>query len=354
MPLLSIKEIYRKNEQLPHHTEANIYKYLNYNTEFLTGVKVQQTGNFIRINPSYNDPDYMCYDCEFRDDYISSFYFEDTKAYEDVRVLDKTIIKDKFVSGNELITTTTYNYNNAIHLQPTSKSTVFSDGVQSDTQFKYAHEKGNQLMISKNMIGIPLETTTTQTIGGVTKTLGKTETIYPTALPTSQTGTLVLPLSSVSYDLQNNAPTADITYDKYDSKGNLLQYTGKDWVSTTIIWGYNQTQPIAKITGAKLSDISQSLIDSIVSASDTDAAAAPGNDETALLNALDAFRKDPTLANYQVTTYSYDPLIGVRSITPPSGIREVYIYDAANRLKEIREDNQFGKILKEFKYNYKN
>jgi hypothetical protein len=55
-----------------------------------------------------------------------------------------------------------------------------------------------------------------------------------------------------------------------------------------------------------------------------------------------------------VTTYTYDPLIGVRSITPPSGIREVYIYDTANRLKEIRENDATGKLLKEFKYNYKN
>ncbi|WP_374464396.1 hypothetical protein [Chryseobacterium sp.] len=59
------------------------------------------------------------------------------------------------------------------------------------------------------------------------------------------------------------------------------------------------------------------------------------------------------MPNYQITTYTYDPLIGVRSITPPSGIREVYIYDSANRLKEIRENNQTGNLLKEFKYNYK-
>lgn len=34
-------------------------------------------------------------------------------------------------------------------------------------------------------------------------------------------------------------------------------------------------------------------------------------------------------------------------------IPEVYIYDTANRLKEIREQTNSGKILKEFKYNYK-
>ena len=63
--------------------------------------------------------------------------------------------------------------------------------------------------------------------------------------------------------------------------------------------------------------------------------------------------KNSVLSNYSITTYTYDPLVGVTSITPPSGIREVYLYDTANRLKEIREDNATGKILKEFKYNYK-
>ena len=60
-----------------------------------------------------------------------------------------------------------------------------------------------------------------------------------------------------------------------------------------------------------------------------------------------------------VTTYTYDPLIGVTTITPPSGIREQYLYDTANRLKEIqvRERDNTGnyvvKTIKELKYNYK-
>ncbi|WP_344830709.1 hypothetical protein [Chryseobacterium ginsenosidimutans] len=256
--------------------------------------------------------------------------------------------------GNQDIVSTTKTFTSSTNHHQLMKQTTASDGVVNETSYSYAHEKNNQLMISKNMIGIPLETITTKTVNGVTKPLGKSETVYPTSLPTPQAGNLILPISVKSYDLQNNTPTTDITYDKYDLKGNLQQYTTKDGISTTIIWGYNQTQPIAKITGAKLSDIQQSLIDAIVTASDTDASATASNDESAFLALLDTFRKDPSMAGYQVTTYTYDPLIGVRSITPPSGIREVYIYDSANRLKEIRENNQAGNILKEFKYNYKN
>jgi len=260
-----------------------------------------------------------------------------------------------YLDGNPVLTQTEYFYENPSHFQISKEKVTLPEGIVNETNYQYAHEKGNQLMIDKNMVGIPLETAKTQTVGGITSILSKTETIYPTSVPTSQTGNLVLPTSILSYSLQNpTTGSTEITYDKYDAKGNLQQYTTKDGISTAIIWGYNSTQPIAKIEGAKLLDINPTLISAIVSASDTDASSGANNDETTFLSTLNDFRNDPSLSTYQITTFTYDPLIGVRSITPPSGIREVYIYDSANRLKEIREQNQTGKLLKEYQYNYKN
>jgi hypothetical protein len=280
-------------------------------------------------------------------------YYLNKEAFGWAKLMNTTS-KNYFYTGTQtsvLNSATSFVYS-ANNMQPLKQTSTISDGTVNESSYSYAHEKGNQLMIDKNMVGIPLETTTTQTTGGVAKTISKTETIYPTSVPTTQTGNLVLPTSALSYDLQNGNPSTEVTYDKYDVKGNLQQYTTKDGVSTTIIWGYNQTQPIAKITGANLSDIQQSMIDSIVNASNSDASN-PAN-EPALVTALDNFRNNSALAGYQISTYTYDPLIGVTSITPPSGIREVYLYDAANRLKEIREGNQTRKLLKVFKYNYKN
>ena len=116
--------------------------------------------------------------------------------------------------------------------------------------------------------------------------------------------------------------------------------------------GYDYTQPIAKIEGAQLSGISQSLMDTIVNASNTDAQNGNDTSEQNLISALDTFRSDASLSGYQISTYTYDPLIGVRSITPPSGIREYYRYDTANRLEKVIDSDK--KVLKEFKYNYKN
>ncbi|WP_131329607.1 hypothetical protein [Chryseobacterium piperi] len=255
-----------------------------------------------------------------------------------------------------LVQTTKYFYGSNQHNQVTQTEFLDTTGTKNTSVFSYAHEKNNPLMISKNIVGIPLETMTTQTIGNSTKTLSKIETIYPKTQTEANTKTsgLILPMSVLSYDISNlSSPgTIEVTYDRYDSKGNIQQYTTKAGVSTTIIWGYNGTQPIAKIEGAKLSDITQSLITTIVNASNDDAA--DPAQEPSLIIALDNFRKNSGLSNYQITTYTYDPLVGVTSITPPSGIREVYIYDTANRLKEIRQDSKTGNLVKEFKYNYKN
>jgi hypothetical protein len=106
-------------------------------------------------------------------------------------------------------------------------------------------------MIDKNMVGIPLETTITKAKGGTTKILSKTETVYPNTaaeIINNSTG-LVLPLSVKSFDIPNNTSSVDIAYNKFDEKGNLLQYTIKENVPVAVVWGYNNAQPIAIIEG---------------------------------------------------------------------------------------------------------
>ncbi|RTZ49642.1 hypothetical protein EJ377_04460 [Chryseobacterium arthrosphaerae] len=76
-----------------------------------------------------------------------------------------------------------------------------------------------------------------------------------------------------------------------------------------------------------------SLAQAIITASDADAAD-PAK-EPQLLTLLDAFRNNDQLKDFQITTYTYDPLIGVTSITPPNGIREIYKYDIQNRLEKL-------------------
>lgn len=158
----------------------------------------------------------------------------------------------------------------------------------------------------------------------------------------------VYPTSIITSNLGNTAQKT-ATIDLYDEVGNVIQYTDSNGNVTTMIYGYNKTLPIAQIKGASYSQVS-AWVQSIINASDADAA--DPSKEPQLLVAQDTFRNNSQLKDFQITTYTYDPLVGGTTITPPNGIREIYKYDNQNRLEKVVDMK--GMILKEYKYNYKN
>lgn len=267
----------------------------------------------------------------------------------------KTTTTDYVNNQPTLVTeqTTAYSTSNPKHTFPLEqKSEVVGSGVSSSQHFQYAFEKGNTYLTGKNIISIPLATEVKKN----GKTISKTETVYPNSeqqakeriINNTENKDFPLPRNVLSYNLDNlNITDLEVSYDFYDTKGNLLQYTTRNGISTAIIWDKSQRQPIAKVEGASYAQAS-AVAGDIVTASDQSQA---GYTEANLLSKLDAFRNDTALSGFQITTYTYKPLIGVSSITPPSGVREVYVYDTANRLQSVVDAN--GKILKEYSYKYK-
>ena len=53
-----------------------------------------------------------------------------------------------------------------------------------------------------------------------------------------------------------------------------------------------------------------------------------------------------------MTFYTYDPLIGVTSITDPRGYTVYYEYDNFNRLKQVQDAD--GNLVTDYHYHYKN
>lgn len=223
-----------------------------------------------------------------------------------------------------------------------------SDGSTSETRYKYSKDTNHTALMAANMVAVPMQTETKKD-GTV---VAKSETRYDNAQQ-------LYPTSVLSYLPDNLSESfTPVKYDLYDDAGNLVQYTATPDEATsgapvTVIWGYNKTMPIAKIQGARLSDIPQNLITAIVNASNEDAdapaSAAPAK-ETALLAQLESFKNDPALSAFTVTAYTYDPMVGVTHVLPANGIREIYVYDSFGRLEKVKDAN--GITLKEYGYHY--
>ena len=127
------------------------------------------------------------------------------------------------------------------------------------------------------------------------------------------------------------------------SDGKPVQVIQKNGVATSYIWGFKGQYPLAKIEGKSYASISSHVatIHNICNA-------VPFN-ETNLVNALNNLRN--AYPNALVTTFTYDPLYGVKTITDPKGDTITYHYDTLGRLEYVTDKDD--KRLSENEYNYR-
>jgi YD repeat-containing protein len=135
-----------------------------------------------------------------------------------------------------------------------------------------------------------------------------------------------------------------ITYQDYDSRGNLLGAT-QSRLKTVWLWGYNKTYPVAKIEGATYGEVKNWLGESFINA------LAGNKNETSIKSSLKSLRSTLSNKNVLVTTYTYVPLTGIDSITAPNGTITFYVYDAQGRLIEVKDND--NKIMEQYEYHYK-
>ncbi|WP_299627678.1 RHS repeat domain-containing protein [uncultured Tenacibaculum sp.] len=275
-------------------------------------------------------------------------YFID--QYHSRYLLNKRISKSYFypASGNAVVTTNVEDiYYNSRDLV-TSTTMTNSKEEQISTTNKYAHEANNSRLISENRITTPIEVKTSKLLGLSETILSKQNTVY------KDFGNGFYMPEKVQTSKGSQILEDRVVYHSYDNKGNPTEVSKKDGTSVVYIWGYNQTQPIAKIEGATLSTIPSATITNLqtLSNNDNDRSINTTGSEGALRVALNNLRNLTALKDALVTTFTYDPLVGVTSITDPRGETIYYEYDEFNRLKLIR--NSEGHIVTEHQYNYKN
>ena len=137
---------------------------------------------------------------------------------------------------------------------------------------------------------------------------------------------------------------------RYSINGNVIEYTKQNDKPVTIIWGYYENYPIAKIENANRTETSSEL-DSISSSfDDIKSKSLLSDDETELINLFNLLRNK--MPDVLITSYTYDPQIGITSITDPNGKTTWYNYDSFNRLSVVKD--QDNNIIQYTEYNFHN
>ena len=265
---------------------------------------------------------------------ISQFYDEQVKEVETT-----TYLNDEFIEK------TTSQFDTFYTFLPTETTTTNSLGETLKTEYQYPHNLAGQrplmsTLVADNRIAEPVVVKTKNLT--LNKPLSIQETVYE---KDATTANYILPkyiFAKSGSETLNYSPTGEdirITYDKYDNKGNLLQYSLANGTPVSIIWGYNGQYPIAKVEGLEYGLV-QTEADALIGLS---------NSGSLLADSFESLRKKEGAL---VTSYIYDPLVGIIAIIQPDGQKATYEYDNAGRLELIKDQNE--KVLKEIEYNYYN
>lgn len=291
---------------------------------------------------------------------------------------------------------TNYFYENSSFANNTRMDTYDSKGSLVSVRKKYPFQKNEiksitsltasaevalDTMASRNIIALPILEETYKNGNFVSSSLVNYR-VWPT--PT----VLVAP-EEIYLKKGSNERELAAQFHTYDSHGNILEQSRSGDMHHSYIWGYNKTYPIADVTNASPNEIFHESFEENAGTLDANAKTGkrsyngdyflnfplPSTAQPYLLTywywdgiqwqyleknysgpilltegtKIDEVRVYPSKAN--MTTYTYDPLVGITSQCSVNNIVIYYEYDALGRLKSIR--NQHKEILKQLDYQYR-
>ncbi len=272
---------------------------------------------------------------------------------------DYPLIKESSIldSENKLQLTKNYYTNDDVLVRPTNTGGTLDPPTEEDLAYVRAKSAIDSLKI-QNRITELIQSENYEKLG-VIETLLSTQRINygDWGSKSTNSGNIILPEFKQFVKGAITGTLEDLVqYHSYDNKGNLIEVSKADGTHVYFIWGYNQSVPIAKIENFTSDEASpfQLMIATAMTASnaDNDRTLASSGNEGALRTALQTIRNHSLLLNAEMTSYTYDPLIGMTSITNPRGQTTYYHYDEFNRLEYIMDTD--GKILNKNEYHYTN
>ena len=255
--------------------------------------------------------------------------------------------------GQDVVTTTTNTFDPAVdHLISQTKTEV--KGEEHLTQYYYPKNLTGSIhtaMVTANRLAVPVKIEQykdNQKIAAkntVYRNYGN-DRIQAERIQTAKGDNLVTTGPFVQEVFEDR-----MVIHSYDTNGNPQEISQKDGSHTLLIWGYNNMYPLARIDNATYEGMPATvtnLINQIRTASNTENSSAQ---ETTLRGLLNNLRNQAFFKDGQMTSYTYDPQVGVTSITDPRGYTTYYSYDNFNRLLQVKD--QDGNIVSENEYNFK-
>lgn len=286
--------------------------------------------------------------------YIYGVYLRgDVYGLERIYVKDHLLlrtVRTEYLSGNSIQSYVNYSYNALGQLQQTttqdSRGVIYVERRQYvNDLFPWDREPVEDTMISRNMIHAPLYIEKSYRIsGGEERFFSGERTLYGLihnqVLPYSlQQMHPDVPFSTPSFDPANYTDT-ELTYDKYDVQGRVLQSGTRSGLKTVYIWGYGGYYLVARIDNVVFEEVAR--IKGL------------GNLEKAPLGKGLSLEQNSYLRHLPgalVTTYNYIPFVGLSSVMDAAGIETHYEYDSDGRL--IRITDHQGKLTDAYEYHIK-
>ncbi|MBN9299504.1 MAG: hypothetical protein J0I41_21060 [Filimonas sp.] len=306
-----------------------------------------------------------------------NFWWFDIKVSTGYKKLSKTSTVD-YVNGQEaLVSSTLFNYDKSnspanSHLFVTSASSSNSKGEELSTRYKYPPDllvSGNsqdalviKAMCDANMISSPVEQVNyvrkngdgyKAVKGSLLRYNFFNGQIKPWQILNLETTAPFLydgiVLDGTTGFALNDKYKLKTTFSLYNTKGRLLEAISSNGITKSYIWGYKYNYPIAKVEGASYSQLKIAM------------GKQNENDDLASITTMSTPQLSVVLSDLrnnlkqvapqaQLSSFSFDYLVGCLSETGPNGISQSYLYDGMGRLSAIKDNT--GAIVKAYSYNY--
>lgn len=289
----------------------------------------------------------------------SKFWIERTKQ-----------IVNEYTKNGMINTEFEYSYN-PWNLSLSTVKTTYNAGMN---EMKYVLYPQNYVtsaaypytLINKHILNVPIEVLKVVNHAGLSSVISGDLNVYDDNGQLESHSKLRLPQSldindfkfsnkakgQVGTDTLNStgySPSSDYFIEEslgYSPSGNPSYITDKQNLTSVYLWSYNKKYIIAKITNSTYEEVKKALgytYNSQITSLENESYP----DVFGMRSKLDCYFKGLPVS---ITTYTYQPLIGMTSMTAPNGEVTTYEYDSFGRLVNVK--NHDGKATDHYEYHY--